>query len=78
MDDFEGVSDNSDSFHLFTCVSAVELHRSDESFNNRAKGLSEFLDLVSAGSVGDKDLRSRRFACDVIDEARVFDCDIIV
>lgn len=58
VDDFEGVSDDSDSLDFFTGVSAVELECTDESFYDGGKSLSEFFSLISAGGVGYEDLRS--------------------
>ena len=54
VDYLEGVSDDTDGLDFFTSVSAVELHGADESFDDGAESLSEFLGLVSAGSVGHK------------------------
>ena len=73
VDDFEGVSDDSDGFEFLTGVSTVELHGSDESFDDGTQGLSEFLGLISAGSVGDEDLAFAGLDRDVIDEAGIVD-----
>ena len=56
MDDFESLSDDSDGQSLLTGVSSVEHKTIDESFNNGALDLSEFLDLVSSSGVGNEDL----------------------
>jgi hypothetical protein len=42
MDDLEGVPHDSDGFHLFTSVSAVELEGSDQSLNDGTECFSEF------------------------------------
>ena len=73
VDDFEGVSDDSDGFGLLTSVSAVELEGSNETFNNGAECLSELFGLVSSGGVRDEDLGFDGLGCDVVDEAGVFD-----
>lgn len=57
MDDLESVSDDSDGFNLLSCVSTVELHGSDQSFNNGAEGFSKLFGLISSGGVWDEDLR---------------------
>jgi hypothetical protein len=73
VDDFECVSDDSDSLDFFTGVSAVELEWSNESFNDGGKSLSEFFSLISASSVGYKDLRSGGLDGNVVLEAWVID-----
>jgi hypothetical protein len=71
MDDFKGVPDDSDGFHLLTSVSSVELKGSDESLNDRAQCLSELLGLVSSSSVGHEHLGLGGGGSDIVDEARV-------
>ena len=73
MDDLESVSHNSDGLHFLTSVSAVELHRSNQSLNDGAKCFSKLLGLISAGSVGDEYLSLGCFGCDIINEAGIFD-----
>ena len=78
VDDFKGVSDDSDSLDFFTGISAVELEGSDKSLNDGGEGFSELFGLVSAGSVGDKDLGSGGFDSDVVFEAGVIDLEVVV
>jgi hypothetical protein len=56
VNDLESVSNNSDGLGFFTGVSAVELKRSDKTLDDGAECLSELLGLVSASSVGYKNL----------------------
>jgi hypothetical protein len=56
----------------------MELHRSYKSLNDGAKSFSEFLGLISSGSVRDIYLRLFRFACNVVNEARIVDFNIII
>ena len=72
MDDFEGVSDDSDSLDFLTSVSAVELEGTDKSFYNGGKCFSELFLLISSSSVGYKDLGSGGFDGDVVFEAWIF------
>jgi len=51
----------------------VEHERSDESFNNGALSLSEFLDLPSTSSVWDEDLTLNGRDSNVILEADIID-----
>jgi hypothetical protein len=74
IDDFEGVPDDSDGLHLLTGVSAVELERANQSLDNGAESFSELFALVSAGSVGHKDLSFGGGGGDVVDEAGI--CDL--
>jgi len=75
VDDFESVLDDSDGQVLLTGVSTVEHERSDESFDDGALGLSEFLDLPSTSSVGDENLGLDVADGDVILEADIFNLD---
>ena len=75
FDDLESVLDDSASQSLLTSVSTVEHERSDESFNDGALGLSEFLDLPSTSSMGNEDLSLDRGNSDVILEADIFSLD---
>ncbi len=73
VDDFEGVSHDSDGLNLLTSVSSVELEGSDKALNDGAQCLSELLALVSSGSVGDEDLGLGGGSSDVVEEARISD-----
>ena len=73
LDDSESLFNNSDSKVLLTRVSTMEHERSDESFNNGALGLSEFLDLPSTSSVWDEDLTLNGRDSNVILEADIID-----
>ena len=73
MDDFEGVSDDSDGFDFLSGISSGELHGADESFDDGAECFSESFGLVSSCGVGDEDLRLGGFDSNVIDEAGIFD-----
>jgi hypothetical protein len=75
VDDFESVLDDSDGEVLLTGVSTVEHERSNESFDNGALGLSEFLDLPSTSSMGDENLGLDVADGDVILEADIFNLD---
>lgn len=72
------MSDNSDGFDFFASISTVELHRSDKSFDDGTEGFPELFNLISSGGVWDKYLGSGGFAGNVIDEAGVFDLNIVV
>jgi hypothetical protein len=72
MNDFEGVSDDTDGFDFFACVSSVELHGANESFDDGAESLSELFGLISACGVRDKDLCFGGLGCDIVDEAGIF------
>ena len=50
------MSNDSDGLDFLAGVPTMELHGADKSFDDGAEGFSEPLGLVSAGSVGDKDL----------------------
>lgn len=76
VNDFESVSDDADSLHLLTSVSAVELHRADESFDNGAECFSELFGLVSACGVRDEDLGLDSLGGDVVDEAWILDLSV--
>ena len=56
INNLKSMSDNSDSLHLFTSVSPVELERSDETLNNWTESLPELFGLVAASSVWHEDL----------------------
>lgn len=58
--DLESVGDNSDSHELLAVVSAVHHEGVGQSLNDRAVGLSESLDGISASGVGDIDGVSQR------------------
>lgn len=75
VDDFESVLDDSDGEVLLTSVSTVEHDGANESFDDGALGLSEFLDLPSTSSVGDEDLGLDVADGDVILEADIFNLD---
>jgi hypothetical protein len=53
--DLESVGDNADSHQLLAVVAAVHHQRVGQSLNDRAVGLAESLDGISAGRVGDVD-----------------------
>jgi len=74
-DDFESVLDDSDGEVLLTSVSTVEHDGTNESFDDGALGLSEFLDLPSTSSVGDENLGLDVADGDVILEADIFNLD---
>jgi len=78
VDDFESLSDDSDSQSLLTRVSSVEHKAIDESFDNRALNLSEFLDLVSSSSVGNKDLALSGGNSNIVLEADVINLDFSI
>jgi hypothetical protein len=73
VDDVEGVLNDSDGLSLLTGVSSVEHESSDESLNDGALSLSEFLDLVSTGCVGNEDLSLGVGDSNIISEADIFD-----
>lgn len=68
----------SNGLHLLTGVPAMKLHRAHKSFNNWAQGLSEFLSLISAGSVGDEDLRFLRLDSNVVDKAGILNFNVVI
>ena len=73
MDDLESVLDDSDGHELLSVVSAVHHEGVDESLDDRALGLSETLDGISAGGVSEVDWVSQ---LDVVDERNILDLDI--
>ena len=78
VNNLESVSNNANGFDFLSGVSAGELHRSNESFDDGAQCLSEFFNLISSSSVWNEYLRSWWFACDVINEAGIFDLNLII
>lgn len=72
VNNFKSMSHNPDGLHFFTSISAVELHWTHKSFNDRAEGFSEFFGLISASCVGNEHLRLGGFDCNIVDEAWVF------
>ena len=76
VNNFEGMSDDSDSINFFTGVSAVELQSSDQSFNNWGKCFSELFGLISASSMGNEDLRFGWLDSDVILETWVVNLEM--
>ena len=78
VNDFEGVSQDSDSKSLLTGVSTGEHECIDESLDDWALSLSEFLDLPSTSSVRDIDLGLESADGDVILEADILDLDFRV
>ena len=53
--DLEGVGDNADSHELLAVIASVHHERVREALNDRALSLSEALDGISTGGVGDVD-----------------------
>ncbi len=78
VDDFEGVSDDSDGLDFLTGVSAMELKRSNKSLNNGSKCLSELFSLIPAGSMWHKNLRSCGLDSNIVLEAWVINLEVIV
>lgn len=72
VDNLECVSYDSDGFDFLTSVSSVELHGSDQSFDDWAEGFSELFRLISASSVWDENLSLGGFGGDVVNEAWIF------
>ena len=78
-DDFEGVLDDTAGEHFLTGVAAVVHHGPDETLDDGTLGLAEFLDLVTAGSVGHTDLGLGLGDGDVVGKAgiRNFDFGVV-
>lgn len=76
MDDLKGVLDDSDGHDLLAVVSAVHHEGVDESLDDRALGLSESFNLVSATSMW-KILGVSVSAGQVILEGDVVDRDVV-
>jgi hypothetical protein len=72
------MSNNSDGFDFLTSISAVELHRSDESLDDGAESFSESFSLISASSVWDIDLSFLGLDGNVVNKAWIFNFNIIV
>ena len=73
VDDLEGVLDDLDGLDLFTGVAALIHEAIHHALDDGALDLSELLELVTAGGVGNGDLRLVSLDSNVIFEADVID-----
>ena len=78
MDDLKGLFKNSYGPSLLTSVSAVEAKRTNDSLSNRATGLLESLQLVSASSVGQKHSGLGSGNSDVVGKGWILNFEFIV
>ena len=71
VDDFEGLSQDSDGQHLLTAVSPREHQAVHHALHNRTLNFSKFLHLVTTSSVRNRYLHSLCRNCDIVFETNV-------
>lgn len=78
VNDFESMSNNSDSFDFLACISAMELHGSNQSLNNRTQSFSKLLSLISSSSMRYINLRSSCLNSNIVNKTRIFNYNIFI